>query len=892
MPPMSNEILSLSTKFLVTFPFRRFSEDWRPRLIDAKTPLPPFPSNTGMAFDTLRQDVRYAVRSLLRAPAFAIVTILTLALGIGANSAIFSIVNGVILRPLDYPKPDQLMYLTTAFPNLGFDQFWVSPPEFFEFQELNQSFSEVGAFRTGEVNLTAGDRPLRVRSASVSDELLRVLGARPAEGRLFAEGETDAAGPAPAPGAPPPQPPAIAILSHELWQSSFGGQPMVGQMVEINGVRREVIGILEPGVDVMDSRAQVWLPLGLNPGNRQNRGNHFLYLVGRLKDGVTQVQAQTELASLLQNWGERVGVTQHVFRPAPPPGSSDAARPGAGHVLQMKPVQDEIVGAAGRVIWVLQAAVALILLIACANLANLMLARGESRRREFAVRAALGAGQGRLLRQFLTEGVLLSLAGGAVGVLLARVGVQALVHQYPDSLPRTGNIGVDATVLLFTLGLSVVTGIVFGLAPLMQTRARGLVTALKEGTRGSSGTLRHHVRRGLVMAEVAMAVMLVIGAGLLLRTVYNLVNVDAGFERSRLVTFSMSLPPTSYPQPATRAQLYGRLLDRLQEIPGVSSASAMTGLPPDRPVDANDTDIDGYTAPPEGPFENVDYYQFVMADYFETMGIPIVQGRGFEAADAASSGLVAVVNETLARTFWKDRNPIGQRLKPGFGDQIPWFTVVGVARDVKQGGVDDKTGTEFYFFVDQAANAPGPLATAPASMNVVMRTTLPAGALATAVEQAVREADPSVPVVRLREMEDVFAESISRPRLLAQLLGGFAGLALLLAAIGTFGVLSYMVTERRREIGIRMALGANQGRVIGLVVRQGLIVVGVGLAAGLAGALGLNRLFASLLFGVSATDPTTFVAVAATIGLVAALACWLPAWRASRVEPTVVLRDE
>lgn len=845
-----------------------------------------------MAFDTLRQDVSYAVRSLLRAPAFAIVTILTLGLGIGANSAIFSIVNGVILRPLDYPKPDQLMYLTTAFPNLGFDQFWVSPPEFFEFQELNQSFAEVGAFRTGEVNLTAGDRPLRVRSASVSDELLRVLGARPAEGRLFAEGETDAAGPAPAPGAPPPQPPAITILSHELWQSSFGGQPMVGQMVEINGVRREVIGILEPGVDVMDSRAQVWLPLGLNPANRQNRGNHFLYLVGRLKDGVTEVQAQTELASLLQNWGERVGVTQHVFRPAPPPGSSDAARPGAGHVLQMKPVQDEIVGAAGRVIWVLQAAVALILLIACANLANLMLARGESRRREFAVRAALGAGQGRLLRQFLTEGVLLSLAGGAVGVLLARVGVQALVHQYPDSLPRTGNIGVDATVLLFTLGLSVVTGIAFGLAPLMQTRARGLVTALKEGTRGSSGTLRHHVRRGLVMAEVAMAVMLVIGAGLLLRTVYNLVNVDAGFDRSRLVTFSMSLPPASYPQPAARAQLYTRLLDRLQQVPGVLSASAMTGLPPDRPVDANDTDIDGYTAPPEGPFENVDYYQFVMADYFETMGIPIVQGRGFEATDAASSGLVAVVNETLVRTFWKDRNPIGQRLKPGFGDQIPWFTVVGVARDVKQGGVDDKTGTEFYFFVDQAANAPGPLATAPASMNVVMRTTLPPAGLATAVEQAVREADPSVPVVRLREMDDVFAESISQPRLLAQLLGGFAGLALLLAAIGTFGVLSYMVTERRREIGIRMALGANQGRVIGLVVRQGLIVVGVGLAAGLAGALGLNRLFASLLFGVSATDPTTFVAVAATIGLVAALACWLPAWRASRVEPTVVLRDE
>jgi putative ABC transport system permease protein len=844
-----------------------------------------------MAIDTLRQDVRYAFRSLLRAPGFAIVTILTLALGIGANTAIFSIVNGVILRPLGYPKPAQLMFLTTRFPNMGFDQFWVSPPEFFEFRELNRSFAEVGAFTTGEANITAADRPLRVRSASVTDELLRVLGLQPIEGRLFAKGETDAVGPPPAPGQLPPQPPQIAILSHELWQSAFGGQPVVGRTVEINGVTREVIGILPPGADVMDNRTQIWLPLGLNPGNRQNRANHYLYLIGRLKDGVSEQQAKTELTALIQNWGERVGVKQHVFTPAAPPGAANAG-PGAGHVLQMEPVQDEIVGSASRTIWVMQAAVGLVLLIACANLASLLLARAETRHREFAVRTALGAGSGRLLRQFITEGVLLSLTGGAIGLVLARVGVKALIRWYPTSLPRTSEVAVDSAVLLFTLGVSVATGIVFGLAPLAHTRVKRLATALKEGAKGASGAARHRVRRALVMAEVAMAVMLVIGAGLLLRTVYNLANVDAGFDRSRLVTFSMSLPTANYQQAPARAQLYQRLLARLRQVPGVQSASAMSGLPPNRPVNANDTEIDNYTAPPEGPFENVDYYQSVMTDYFETMGIPIVSGRGFVATDSTATGMVAVVNETLVRTFWKGRDPIGQRLRPCCGDPIPWFTVVGVARDVKQGGVDQKTGTEFYVLVDQTANVSGRLANAPATMNVVLRTTLPPATLASTIGDAVRQADASVPVVRLRDMDDVFVESIRQPRLLAQLLGALAGLALLLAAIGTYGVLSHMVTERRREIGIRMALGADQGSVVGLVMRQGLVVTIVGLGAGLAGAWALGRVIASLLFGVQPTDPVTFVAVVATIGLVAALACWLPAWRASRVDPTVVLRDE
>jgi putative ABC transport system permease protein len=833
--------------------------------------------------ESFLQDVRYSWRLLRRAPGFTAVAVLTLALGIGANTAIFSIVNSVILRPLGYRAPEQLMYLTTQFPGLGFAEFWVSPPEYMELREINQSFSAVGAFTTGEVNLTAGDRPLRARSAGVDEHLFRALGVQAAQGRLFGDGETNISSPPPTSGQPlpPNPPPATAILSHELWQSAFGGRPMIGEGVEVNGRRLEVLGIMPRGADVMDNRTEIWLPLGLNPANRQNRTNHFLYVVGRLKDGTSPQAANAELEGLMKNWGERVGVTSHAFQ-----------RP--DHFLQMEPLQDQMLGGATRAIWVLQAAVGLVLLIACANLANLLLARAERRHREFALRTALGAGRWQLLRQFMTEGVLLSVAGGALGVLLATAGVRVLVHAYPTSLPRTSEVAVDSLALLFTLGVAMATGALFGLAPIMHTRAKGLAAALKDGSaKGATAGARNHIRRGLVVVEVALAVMLVIGAALLGRTVSNLTKVDAGFDRSRLVTFSITLPPPSYPRPALRGQLYQQLLEKLRAVPGVQGATAMSGLPPDRPLNARDTDMDNYTASKEDPYENVDYYQNVMSNYFETMGIPIVQGRGFEPADAASGGRVAVVNEKLVNRFWKGLNPIGQRLRPGSSNSDdPWFTVVGVAKDVKQGGVNREAGTEVYAFVNQLAALPPPFTSAPATMNVVLRTTLTPAALAQSVGQVVREADRSVPVVRLREMDDVFDETIQRPRLLAQLVGAFAGLALLLAAIGTYGVLSYSVAERRREIGIRLALGAARAQVLTQVMKQGLLLTTIGVFIGLAGAFGLNRLLTTLLFGVVPGDTATTIGVIATMTMVAAAACWLPAWRASRLDPNVVLRDE
>jgi predicted permease len=831
--------------------------------------------------DDLVRDARHGLRALRRGPVFASVAILTLALGIGANTAIFSIVNGVLLRPLAYPRPVQLMYLNTQLPALGFPHFWASVAEYLEFRQFNRSFADVGAFRTDEANLVAGDRALRVRSAIVDAHLLNTLGVRPAQGRLFTAAETGVA-----------SPPRVAVISYELWQAAFGARPIVGHGIDVDGQRLQVIGVMARGGDLMDNHTEIWLPLGFTDSERRERNNHNLYLIGRLKDGVTGASAQQELNALMETWAARAGITPgpghagHVFLPL--------SKGRDGHILQMTPLADQILGRAGRSIWLLQAAVALVLLIACANVANLLLARAETHRREFAVLTALGAGRGRLFRKAMTESVILSVAGGALGVLLARAGVEALVRAYPASLPRIGEVVVDPRVMLASFAVAVACGLLFGLAPMMHVRSDAMAENLKSGLRGSSGTTRHRVRRALVMAEIALAVIVVVGAGLLLRTVHNLTAVDAGFDRSHLVTFSITLPAASSDL-LGRARAFQGLLERLRAVPGVGAATAMTGLPLDRPLDANQTEIASSTVISGPPVPTIDYYQRVMSSYFETMSIPILQGRGFQSTDAGSEARVAVVNETLANTYWRGRNPIGQRLRPCCGDRgNPWFMVIGVAKNAKQGGVDQSVGSEVYLLVDQlATDSPTTwVAFSPTMMHVVVRTTLPLATLAPTIAHVVHDIDQAVPVARLREMDEVFAESIRRPRLLAELLAAFSALALLLAAIGTYGVLAYMVAARRREIGIRMALGAGRSRVLWDVVREGLHLAAVGVVAGAGSAFLLNRLIASLLFGIGPADAMTFATVIPTIALVAVVACWLPAWRASRLDPTVVLRAE
>jgi putative ABC transport system permease protein len=553
-------------------------------------------------------------------------------------------------------------------------------------------------------------------------------------------------------------------------------------------------------------------------------------------------------------------------------------------------LQEQMVGGIRPALLMLLGAVGFVLLIACANVGNLLLARAESRQKEIAVRAALGAGSGRLIRQFLTESIFLSMIGGAVGLFLAYAGVRALLVTSPGSVPRASAIALDGNVLLFTAVVSIFTGILFGLAPILYVTPGSVNRSLREGgQRTTAGGAKLRLRRLLVIAEVALAVILVVGSGLMLRSFSTLTAVDPGFDADNLLTFGVFLPSANYPDAPAQLSFFQRVTDQLEAVPGVRSVAGMSGLPPRRDVNANDMQFEGYNFQPNTGMAvpNADYWQYVTTDYLATMDIPLVAGRTFTIADDAEAPPVVLINETLARVFYPDQDPIGRRLRPGFGNP-PWFTIVGIVKDVKQGGLQEATGTEVYFHYPQA----GAIIGVPRGMNVVVRTEREPLGMLGAVRREVGAIDPQLPLADPRSMDGVLHASVAQPRFLALLLGIFAAVALSLAAVGTYGVMSYTVAERRQEIGIRMALGAEAGRVLGMVMRQGLLIAGAGLALGIGGAFALSRFLSTMLFEVSSTDALAFVLAPVILASVAVLACFVPAHRATRVDPANTLRQE
>lgn len=821
----------------------------------------------GFRMSGIGRDLARAWRALRRQPGFAAVAILTLALGLGANTAVFSVVYGVLWRPLPYPEPHRLLRVTSMFPQQFDSPFPLSVPEFVDIRDRMRAFDAIGAYYIGSVNLGA-EVPERVVRGLVTHEVLPTLGVAPALGRAFTAADSQ-------PGAAD-----VAILSWGTWQRSFGGDPgVLGRIVRVSDTPTEVVGVLPEGFDIQDRRVALLQPLTIDPATfATSRAEHYLYLVGRLADGVT-VQRAREDADRLQREGDaRGGETSHDVH----------VLDSGHHPILLEPLAAELVADARTPLLLLQGAVLLVLLVACANLANLFLARADARVREYAVRTALGASRPQLFRQMLAEGVVLAAAGAIAGAALAEAGLRGLLATAPDVVPRAGEIALDRVVLGFTTAAAIATALVMAVVPFARLRTPSLARVIASaGTRASAGGARW--RSLLVVSEVALAVLLVTGAGLLIRSVWNLTHVDVGFDRANLTTFSVVLPGATYDGPG-RASFFERLRDRVGAIAGVEAVATMSGLPPLRSMNVTDTDFEHIPNDrPHGqpPIENVEYYQTVSLGYVETMGIEVARGRPFEPADAGGPP-VALVNEALVRAFFPDRDPIGQRVKPPYGGfTLPWFTIVGVVRDGKQGGLGESSGTELYLLVDQMRR----LESAVNMQHVVVRSARSAVSLAPDLRAAVGALDPNLPVVGLRSMDDVIAESVAEPRFLSRLLALFAAVALALAAIGTYGVLACLVAERRREFGIRLALGAERGRVLRLVVRRGLVLIGAGLVAGLAGSTLAARAVGTLLFGVSASDPVTLAAVAGVILLVGLTACLVPAWRATRVDPLTALRD-
>jgi putative ABC transport system permease protein len=819
---------------------------------------------------TLWQDLKYGARMLLKNPGVTIIVIIALALGIGANTAIFSVVNAVLIRPLPYEESDRLVFLNEKSAVL--DEMSISYPNFTDWRNQNQTFEKIGVYNRASYNLTGAGEAERIVTGQVSADLFSVLRVNAAHGRVFTNEEDK-------PGGTP-----VVVLSHGLWQRRFGGQTSIlNQAITLNSKSYTVIGVM-PESYLYPSRVEMWVPVGQlsDQPSWQSRGNHpGLYGVARLKPGATFEQADADMNTVAANLEKQY------------PDSN------AGTRVRLRPLLEIFVTDVRRALWVIFGAVGFVLLIACANIANLLLARATARKKEMAIRTAVGASRWRIARQLLTESVLLSLIGGILGLVLARWGIDLILYVSPDAIPRSREIGLDWMVLAFTIGVSFLTGILFGLVPAIQAGEVDVHETLKETGRGTSG--RQWFRSSLVVVEVATTLVLLIAAGLMIRSFYLLQKVNPGFSHEHLTSFSVSLPQKKYATEEQRASFYNRLLENIRALPGVESSAAASGLPLGNNGWQTSFTIDGQPPPPR---EQVPLMEacLVTPDYFQAMNIPVLRGRVFNDRDDRShlagrdlskmnenersvAGVNSVViDEEFAKRYWPNEEAVGKRIRLGSDNDAPLLEVLGVVGRVKMESLNQNSDrVQGYFAFAQTPQG---------GMTVVIKGASDPNQLISSVRNAVKELDPDQPIYSPRTMDEIRAESVAPERLNLTLLSLFAGIALVLAIVGIYGVMSYSVTQRTHEIGIRMAIGARPRDVFKMILSQGMKLALIGVGIGLLSAFALTRLMATMLFGVEPTDATTFAGISLLLTTVALLACYLPGRRATKVEPTVSLRYE
>jgi predicted permease len=808
----------------------------------------------GQFIETTWRDIRFGVRALVHSPIFTVVTVLSLALGIGANTAIFSVVNGLLLRPLPYPESEQIVDVWHTPPQQSFpglDRFSVSPANYLDWKAQSNAFEQMAIYTYTGLSLSTSNDPLPLIGAAVSSDFFSVLRTNAMQGRTFTPDEEQ------------PGRDQVVVISHGLWQRAFGANPnIVGQTLTLNSRSFTVVGIMPAGFQ-LPREADLWVPLAWDDKERQTRSIHDYIVIARLKQNVSLPQAQAEMST----------ISTRLEQQYPEENS------GWGAVVI--PLREDLVGDIRTALLVLFSAVGFVLLIACANVANLMLARGANRRKEMAVRVALGAGRARLVRQLLTESVLLAVTGGVLGLLLAVWGSRMLVRL--GSLPNSGDIGIDTWALGFTLLVSFAAGIIIGIVPALQFTKSSLSETLKQGSGRTGGSpMKQHTRKALVVSEVALSLVLLIGAGLMIRSFWKLQNVDPGFDTSNALTMSVALTPIRYSEPHQQLAFLDRAMEQIRAVPGVVSVGTTTTIPLAGGGSTQPFSIEGR---PTGTIAEQPMAQtrYISPDYFKAIGIPLRQGRFFSDQDRDNSVPVIIISEAMARRFWPGENPIGKRLTPSFHSKEGAREIVGVVGDVKARGLDSDASTMMYLPYKQA---PRPF------MSFVVRTSSNPESLVQPVSRAIYSIDKEQALTDVQTMDQVLMQSLSDRRFNMTLLLTFAGVALVLAAVGVYGVMNYTVTLRRRELGIRMALGAKASDVLRLVLRQGLTLTLIGVGAGLISAYALTRLMASLLYGVTATDYLTFASVSAVLIVVGLVASFVPARRATKVDPTIALRTE